>query len=289
MDIEKDTEDLGEIKEDLDAIQADLRQAEAEKDWEQVLSLAAKAVTCGLRNEESFFAAAQAYFHMGDYDRATTWADNTLHMNPKHVGARILLARICIFNDRTEDSLAIFDFIFHYLKNITDEEAQDARKTLSYYGRVEPERIKNDYPHIAKFLGLIDEVPEDETEAIEAEETSIAGTDEEPAGEKSEAEVIADLKQNILQKEISMKEKIRLLNAFAGGFFTQDKFAAARELLEAALTLDSTHKGTLRNLAVLLAKSGDSEKAMQVASLLPKTNFLLLAALKNMQTSGHKA
>lgn len=106
----------------------------------------------------AMYAGAYAYFMLGDYDRAATWIDNTLQFAPGHVAARILLARLCILQEKIDAGLSIFELLTDkFLAGMSDEEKDEVESLSGFYGRNEPERIRREYPHLAKFLRLGEE------------------------------------------------------------------------------------------------------------------------------------
>ena len=88
------------------------------------------------------------------------------------------------------------------------------------------------------------------------------------------------VRDQIMSKEISLIEKIRLLNQFAGCCFYGDDFAGAQLLLEEALSLDAHDAMTLRNAALNAGAAGQQEQALAFASRMSETDFSLLAQLK---------
>ena len=121
---------------------------------------------------QAMYAGAYAYFMMGDYDRAANWIDNTLRYVPNHVAARILLARLCILQDKADAGLAIFDLLTDkFLPAMKEEERDEIESLAGFYGRNEPDKIKREYPHLAAFL-QIDKENHEAEEKAEVRETA---------------------------------------------------------------------------------------------------------------------
>ena len=115
---------------------------------------------------QAMYAGAYAYFMMGDYDRAANWIDNTLRYAPNHVAARILLARLCILQDKADAGLAIFDLLTDkFLPAMKEEERDEIESLAGFYGRNEPDKVKREYPHLAAFLQIDKENHEAEEKA----------------------------------------------------------------------------------------------------------------------------
>ena len=121
---------------------------------------------------QAMYAGAYAYFMMGDYDRAANWIDNTLRYAPNHVAARILLARLCILQDKADAGLAIFDLLTDkFLPAMKEEERDEIESLAGFYGRNEPDKVKREYPHLAAFL-QIDKENHEAEEKAEVRETA---------------------------------------------------------------------------------------------------------------------
>ncbi len=302
---------------------------------------------------QAMYAGAYAYFMMGDYDRAASWIDNTLRYAPNHVAARILLARLCILQEKTDAGLAIFDLLTDkFLPALKEEERDEIESLAGFYGRNETEKVKRDYPHLAAFLHVGEEeeeaetvmclklpsiseektaepqlqsVPEEKTQAQKTEtgksalevlrslkakldagelgggrapdairsfsEDSGSGTGPGEASQDAEngmrasSDVSGEAQEKM--KEIcggkySIAEKVRLLNSFAGGYYSQGNLEEAELFLAEALKFDTTDENLLRNLAVLLAEKGEKEKAFAAAARMRQADFLLLNAIREM-------
>lgn len=306
------------------------------EEYPDTINTLAELVQAGGHDAESLYMGAYSYFMTGDYVRAAQMVDTILQLAPQHVAARILLARVCILEDRTDDGLAIFDFVLeHDEKVLTEQQREDVEDILEYYGRNEREHIVSDFPHVAQFLGLQAEaqetaaepavqavtpqaamtvsipatgqgtqipvqgaeaapaavaeqlVPEEAASAAPSitpqppTETEAAAAPAAPAPEEvpTDAEV-QDKFAEIMGQPISLREKVRVLNAFAGGLFVDGSYAAAGACLRQALQIDGQDTMTLRNLAVLLHAQGEQDKALAVAAQLPGTDFLLLDHLR---------
>lgn len=91
---------------------------------------------------------------------------------------------------------------------------------------------------------------------------------------------VSDTLTKIAAKEISLVEKVRLLNVFAGVCYQQGDYQSAFDLLSAALELDGQDAVTLKNIAYTCLSAGEQEQALSFAAKLPIVDFALLYALK---------
>ena len=128
------------------------RQIE-EESYAQALDTLVDLVQKKSVSPQAMYAGAYAYFMMGDYDRSAKWIDNTLRYAPNHVAARILLARLCILQEKVDAGLAIFDLLTDkFLAGLSDDERDEIETIAGFYGRNEAEKVKREYPHLAAFL-----------------------------------------------------------------------------------------------------------------------------------------
>lgn len=266
------TEKLQELREEL-------RDLFTEEKYSDVINKLAELVQDGDHDAEMLYDGAYSYFMLGDYTRAAGMVQNVLTFDQGHLAARILLARICILEDRTDDSLAIFDFVLEHGENVlTQEQREDIEDILDYYGRNEAEHIKAEFPHVAGFLGLAPLA--EETESVAAPTPAVKVQTVEPqAAMPQAAEQGGDYRseiQAVLTKDISLSDKIRLLQVFAGGHYMAGDYQAAAAFLEAALGIDGQDENVLRNLAITAKRMGKTEKAWEFAAKLPQTDLLLV-------------
>ena len=297
-----------------------IKQQMAAADYGGALETLAASISAEVYDAGCMYEGACAYFMLGDYTRAAQWVQNTLQYAPDHAAARLLLARICILEDRVEDGLAIFEFVLtHEAAQLTQQQREDMEDILAYYGKSEASLVRK-YPHVAAFLHVeaeedaetVDEAPSAEAAlAAEAGETAVltaietenvpaaqpaveAGSAAQPAAEEmpeasertkaapEAADTAAAEHQltDILASQAGVAQKVHMLNAFAGGFFVARAYGLAQRYLSEALQLDTASAETLRNLAVLAHVQGDDDRALKFASALPETDFLLLASLR---------
>ena len=272
----------------LDEMKRELAAQMADEEYGEALGTVAAMIEAGLQDADAFYDAAYSYFMSGDYERATQWVDNTLRLAPEHVKARILLARICLLQDRASDGLAIFEFVLkNYAAALSAEDREDLSEVLDYYGTTKEDEIRAGYPAIAKFLQLDGAASAAQPEAFQPLAQQVQRIETQPvqpthpAGQEAddEAEVLR-LVQEILGKDVAVLEKVRLLNSFAGGFFLAGSFAAAKSLLKQALVLDAHDEMTLKNMGYTLAALGERDTALELASMMQRPDFGLLSVIR---------
>lgn len=267
-------------------------------DYAEALTSLADLVKDNSYDPDLMYDGAYCYFMVGDYERATKWVDMVMDLAPYHIPARILLARLCIINEREEGALALADVLLAGSREmLTEDQSQDLNDILEYYYRCEPERIRKDYPHVAEFVAGAAEESTPARPAVDAPAVSARRPEpaqEAPAEERQAAPVqeervevaapqAADVEgelKAIAEKAVPLQAKIHLYNVFAGGYFYQKNYEAAWKFLTEALKIDQLDAETLRNMALLCHEQGDKEKAQQFAAQLPQTDFLFLSALR---------
>ena len=252
--------------------------------YAEAINAFADALAQGEPPKECYADVARAYFELGDYKRAADWVSNALSVDPGNVDMRILLARICQRERRTDDALKLYENILAaHTAALTAAQRAEIEQRAGLDARLAQDKTRTAYPHLAALLGLapapaastVPSVPASSGTAPIAPVSVPAAPAAQPSGSaKAQA-------AQILAQSIRPAEKMAALNAFAGAAYVKDDYAGARELLTAALELDPGCDVTLRNMALLLHEMGEREKALQVAAKMGQTDFMLLRTLKS--------
>ena len=249
--------------------------------YAEAINAFADALAQGEPPKECYADVARAYFELGDYKRAADWVSNALSVDSGNVDVRILLARICQRERRTDDAMKLYENILAvHAAALTDAQRVEIEQRAGLDARLARDKTRTAYPHLAALLGL---APAPAAAAAPAE-SSAAPIEPAPIPAASTAQSSGSAKAQaaqILAQSIRPAEKTAALNAFAGAAYVQDDYAGARELLTAALELDPGCDVTLRNMALLLHEMGEREKALQVAAKMGQTDFMLLRTLKS--------
>ena len=227
---------------------------------------------------------ARAYFELGDYKRAADWVSNALSVDPGNVDVRILLARICQRERRTDDALKLYENILAvHAAALTAAQRAEIEQRAGLDARLAQDKTRTAYPHLAALLGLAPAPAASTVPSVPASSgTAPIAPVSVPAAPAAQSSGSAKAQAaQILAQSIRPAEKMAALNAFAGAAYVKDDYAGARELLTAALELDPGCDVTLRNMALLLHEIGEREKALQVAAKMGQTDFMLLRTLKS--------
>ena len=252
--------------------------------YAEAINAFADALSQGEPPKECYADVARAYFELGDYKRAADWVSNALSMDQGNVDVRILLARICQRERRTDDALKLYENILAaHVDALTATQRAEIEQRAGLDARLAQDKTRTAYPHLAALLGLapapaapiVPAAPAvSAAEPIAPVSVPAAPTAQSFGNAKAQA-------AQIMAQSIRPAEKMAALNAFAGAAYVQDDYAGARELLTAALELDPGCDVTLRNMALLLHEIGEREKALQVAAKMGQTDFMLLRTLKS--------
>ena len=252
--------------------------------YAEAINAFADVLAQGEPPKECYADVARAYFELGDYKRAADWVSNALSVDSGNVDVRILLARICQRERRTDDALKLYENILAaHTAALTAAQRAEIEQRAGLDARLAQDKTRTAYPHLAALLGL---APASAAPAVPAAPASSGTAPIAPVSvpaapaAQSSGDAKAQATQ-ILAQPIRPAEKMAALNAFAGAAYVQDDYAGARELLTAALELDPGCDVTLRNMALLLHEMGEREKALQVAAKMGQTDFMLLRTLKS--------
>lgn len=266
-------------------ITAEQIQAYVKKEkYAEAINTFADALAQGEPPKECYADVARAYFELGDYKRAADWVSNALSVDQGNVDVRILLARICQRERRTDDALKLYENILAvHAAALTATQRAEIEQRAGLDARLAQDKTRTTYPHLAALLGL---APASAAPAVPAAPASSGTAPIAPVSvpAASAAQSFGSAKAQaaqIMAQSIRPAEKMAALNAFAGAAYVKDDYAGARELLTAALELDPGCDVTLRNMALLLHEMGEREKALQVAAKMGQTDFMLLRTLKS--------
>lgn len=252
--------------------------------YAEAINAFADVLAQGEPPKECYADVARAYFELGDYKRAADWVSNALSVDPGNVDVRILLARICQRERRTDDALKLYENILAaHAAALTAAQRAEIEQRAGLDARLAQDKTRMAYPHLAALLGLAAAPAAPTVPAAPASSgTAPIAPVSVPAAPAAQSSGSAKAQAaQILAQSIRPAEKMAALNAFAGAAYVQDDYAGARELLTAALELDPGCDVTLRNMALLLHEIGEREKALQVAAKMGQTDFMLLRTLKS--------
>lgn len=295
---------------DSNALKQEMQQLMQSKDYATALEVMAEIAGTGLMDVETMYWGARCYFLLGDYDRAAKWLDNTLARQSDYLPAKVLLSALCIAQKRYEDGLKLGEYVLTKGAGQLAEEDKDVlKKGLEYVAAVQKVLFK-DYPACRSLVGVTDEAanalaklrklmddvkqgkgvtPAQSVEEVTEKAGSVETSDDETESaevqpcmaEKSASFDTDKAVMEIMAKEVALRDKIRLLNTFAGGCYQAGDYQSAFELLSAALQLDAHDDAVLKNIAYTCLAAGEKEQALEFAAKMTMVDFALLHAVKN--------
>ena len=259
-----------EIRQETKIMKAEITELLAKEKYVEVIEELAKMIKAKCYDADTMYAGAFSYFMLGDYKRASDWVNNTLTYDPQNINVRILLARLCFLEDRVNDGLAVCNFVMqYYSNNLNDEQQHDLEDLVSMY--IDDDGVdKTIYPYLLTMIN--DDATIDTTE--EAVASPLA---KEAVDSKIIALDIAKAKcQEIMQQQLALTDKVKLLNSFAASFYLDKDFASAELLLAEALRIDTKNDATLRNMVMTQLRLGNIAKAKKFATEMTMADFILL-------------
>lgn len=262
-----------EIRQETKIMKAEITELLAKKKYVEVIEELAKMIQAKCYDADTMYAGAFSYFMLGDYKRASDWVNNTLTYDPQNINVRILLARLCFLEDKVNDGLAVCNFVMQYYNNkLNTEQRNDIEDLVSMY--IDDDNVnKAKYPYL---LALIDNVA-DEIDTAEETATAAPLAKEEAVDSKILDLDIAKAKcQEIMQQQLALTDKVKLLNSFAASFYLDKDFASAELLLAEALRIDRKNDATLRNMVMTQLRLGNIAKAKKFATEMTMADFILL-------------
>lgn len=357
-----------QAKQVLNGLKHDMQQFMEAEDYTAAMDVMAEMAAHKQMDGEIMYWGAQCYFFTGDFERAEKWVNNALNNGYNNRGLKMLLATLCMSEERNEDAFKLCEVVLtegiegmskqdqeifdNFMDNISygydrlvseypkisaylqkrqadnevnspvsklkqilkDKEVEEAKPQqvdIQEEVKTEPEEVSSEDKAQAALARLRQLLSKNKEQGVEennevqkpVESTIISEAVQEkdeitpeiqrvdapqPIVEESdnvqqnEAEKVdvSDALTKIAAKEISLVEKVRLINVFAGVCYQQGDYQSAFDLLSAALELDGQDAATLKNIAYTCLSAGEQEQAMSFAAKLPVVDFALLYALK---------
>lgn len=340
-----------QAKQVLISLKHDMQQFMEAENYTAAMDVMAEMAANKQMDGEIMYWGAQCYFFTGDFERAEKWVNNALNNGYNSVGVKMLLATLCMTEERNEDAFKLCEAVLtegiegmskqdqeifdNFMDNISygyDELVSKYPKISEYFQKKQADIEANSPVNKLKKILKDKEVEEAKPQQMEVQEEMKTKSEETPTEDKAQAalarlrqllskneaneekqeekeEIIPEIQQveapqpiveesnnvkqnevekidvsdtltKIAAKEISLVEKVRLLNVFAGVCYQQGDYQSAFDLLSVALELDGQDAVTLKNIAYTCLSAGEQEQAMSFAAKLPVVDFALLCALK---------
>lgn len=278
--------DNGQLKEKMQSLVAEKKYADA-------MDVMAEIARTGIMDSETMYLGALCYFRTEDYERAARWTIHVLEKDGANYRARLLLVHICMAKDRVQDGLDILeDLLAADEERLTADEREELIDELYYFRYTDQEMLAK-CPRTRKLLGIEDsEAPKEKADHIEAADPIARHKAENTpdnenaardgqSGKEKDMQEADKIIEDILSREISLKEKVKLLNNFAAGCYLAEDYAGCYALLAAALRIDSQNEAVVCNMAYTCIAMQDMDKALAFAAKMPMADFACINAIKN--------
>ena len=357
-----------QAKQVLTGLKHDMQQFMEAEDYTGAMDVMAEMAANKQMDGEIMYWGAQCYFFTGDFERAEKWVNNALNNGYNSVGLKMLLATLCMTDERSDDAFKLCELVLtegtegmskqdqeifdNFMDNISygyDELVSEHPKINEYLQKKQADNEANSPVSKLKQILKDKEVEEAKPQQVDIQEEVKTEPEEAPSEDKAQAALarlrqllsknkdqgveennevqkpvestiiskavqekdeitpeiqrvdapqpiveesdnvqqneaekvdVSDTLAKIAAKEISLVEKVRLINVFAGVCYQQGDYQSAFDLLSAALELDSKDAATLKNIAYTCLSAGEQEQAMSFVAKLPVVDFALLYALK---------
>ncbi len=180
-----------------DSLAGEIRSLYQDRSYAEVINTLAEYIQMGGRDAEMYALGAWSYYRLGDYERAGKWVDATLTQNPGDVSMRILLAHLCLHDDRVGDALAVLSFILEKDMALDGQQRVEIEDMLAFYGKHEAEMLQKDYPACWAFL---QELREEKKSGADTSSLSSAAA-------KNPQQILQDLKERLKAEDTAAENK----------------------------------------------------------------------------------
>ena len=357
-----------QAKKVLTGLKHDMQQFMETEDYTAAMDVMAEMAVNKQMDGEIMYWGAQCYFFTGDFERAEKWVNNALNNGYNSVGLKMLLATLCMTEERSEEAFKLCEAVLtegiegmskqdqeifnNFMDNISygyDELVSEYPKISEYLQKKQADNEANSPVSKLKQILKDKEVEEAKPQQVDIQEEVRTESEEVSSEDKAQAALarlrqllsknkehsveennevqkpvestiiseavqekeeitpeiqqveapqpiveepdnvqqnevekidVSDTLAKIAAKEISLVEKVRLINVFAGVCYQQGDYQSAFDLLSAALELDSQDAATLKNIAYTCLSAGEQEQALSFVAKLPVVDFALLYSLK---------
>ncbi|WP_276838473.1 CDC27 family protein [Anaerovibrio lipolyticus] len=303
---------------ELIALKNKMKEQFAAGEYVEAMDTMAELAEHKKMDPEVMLMGATCYFMTGDSERAIKWVNNTLAYAPNNVGARILLGRICLTQEKQDKGFEVLSFVVDNQQAAMGEEDKKHLMEILNYCHDNMSDIMAKYPSVVEYYNdNLAELPKQDNGISKAQaavdrlkallnkskgnndtkgtKTTKATSDSqqsasEPAKKaddvsasgqtEASGESVDDIIKKVMDSELSLRDKVKSLNTFASGLYLNEDYHGALKLLKKALEIDSHDPFVLRNIAYVCVDMKDNEKALTFAKALPMVDFALLRSIK---------
>lgn len=142
-----------ELQPKLRAMKEQLLAQNAAMAYHALINTLAEFVQAGGRDAECFAVGAWAYAYLGDFERAGGWVQTTLDFEPQNASARVLLAWLCVVEDREQDACDVLAFLFEHHYAFSEEDAARLEDVFDACSKEQVTQLAAEHPACAAFAG----------------------------------------------------------------------------------------------------------------------------------------
>lgn len=231
---------------------------------------------------DTAYEVAELYYLSGDYEHAAIWCENTLNINNRKVDVYLLLAKIALLKDQSDNVLALLQKVVMMTDGAVSKYQEDMEELLNLvlidYDETE---VQSRYSLLWKTLKNIENQPStnlryhDETSELQEEEhiDEAIPEDDVTTGNMEEIQLA------IMREPISLMQKITRCHEQAYEFYKIGDLLNALDVLKLAMSIDNTHHVTLKNMGFILNKLGRIEEAKAYFSKVEDVDLMILDML----------
>ena len=100
-----------QAKQVLAGLKHDMQQFMETEDYAAAMDVMAEMAANKQMDGEIMYWGAQCYFFTGDFERAEKWVNNALNNGYNSVGLKMLLATLCMADERNEDAFKLCEAV----------------------------------------------------------------------------------------------------------------------------------------------------------------------------------
>ena len=236
----------------------------------------------------SAYETAEIYYASGDYERTAIWCENVLKLDNSYVDAYLLLTKLALLRDQTENALALLDKVCmlanHEISTYRDTMEELLQIILIDYDEA---TLQNQHPLLWQCMygkeleeaklenqQLSDDLPSAEEKNVLDDIEETIEEDEIPGNEDGYEAVQAE----IMAMQLSLKEKLSLCQQNAAEYYLRGNLQGALAVLKLAMAIDATDELTLKNLGFILLALGQRVEALQCFAKIKQSDLMVLKA-----------
>ena len=222
-------------------LKRDMQQLMAEENYVDAIDVMAEMATNRHMDGEVMYWGAQCYFMTGDFERAEKWVNNALNNGYNSAGLKLLLATLCMAEDRDEEGFKLCDVALAEgmgEMSLQEKEILDNFMDNISYGYDE---LVAKHPAIQEYLQKNSDSDAPQPAANQPSEPAVAAANQETA--QSEAAANEDKAQAALAR-------LRQLLAKNKADESQQENEAAKEQEETTITRETLAAEPVKEAAI---------------------------------------